>query len=412
MIQINNKEDCCGCMSCVQKCPKQCICLKEDNEGFYYPYVEVGTCVDCHLCERVCPVLNQSNERYPNGVYAAFNPDEDILKSSSSGGIFSMIAETILSKNGVVFGAGYNDKWEVCHQMVDTKENLSLLRGSKYVQSNIGSSYKMAESFLKNGRIVLFSGTPCQISGLHRYLKRDYDNLYCVDVICHGSPSPGIWREYLKNFVERPKGVAGKNTVLSSLKEKPVITGISFRDKSDGWKKYGFVIRGKSASKADKNSVLSSVESILLKQPASQNLFMRGFLHNLYLRPSCHNCPARHGRSGSDILLGDFWGIIRRHPEFYNPMGVSLVLTYTGKGKALFESLNCSMINATYDDALDCNINIEQDEPKPLVRDEFFEMYSRKGVKAIEFFCRKLDPNPYLVFLKRVINKAKSVILK
>ena len=412
MIQITNKENCCGCLSCVQKCPRKCITIKEDNEGFLYPSVEVTLCVDCHICERVCPVLNQADEREPNCVYAAYTPDKDVLKSSSSGGIFSMIAESILNQEGVIFGAGYNDKWEVCHQMVNTRDNLSVLVGSKYVQSNIGSSYQEAEIFLKAGRIVLFTGTPCQIAGLRKYLKKDYDNLYCVDVICHGSPSPGIWRDYLNELLERPEGVAGKNTVLSSLKEKPVITGISFRDKSDGWKKFGFVIRGKSASKADKNSVLSSVDSILMKQPASQNLYFRGFLNNLYLRPSCHNCPARHGKSGSDILLGDFWGILRRHPEFYNSMGVSLVLTYTDKGRALFESLNCLKIDATYDDALDCNINIERDEPKPPVRDDFFEMYSRNGVKAIDSFCRKLEPSPFLVFLKKVIVKAKRVISK
>lgn len=412
MIQITNKENCCGCLSCVQKCPQKCITLKEDNEGFVYPYVEAKSCVDCHVCEKVCPVINQSDERDPINVYAAFNPDNDILKASSSGGLFSMIAESILDRNGVVFGAGFNEDWEVQHKVIESKTDLKLLRGSKYVQSDIASSYKMAESFLKTGRSVLFSGTPCQIAGLHKYLNRNYENLYCVDVICHGSPSPGIWREYLKELIERPKGIAGKNTVLSSLKEKPVITGISFRDKSDGWKKFGFVIRGKSASKADKNSVLSSVDAILLKQPASQNLFFRGFLHNLYLRPSCHNCPARHGKSGSDILLGDFWGILRRHPEFHNPMGVSLVLTYTDKGRALFESLNCLKMEATYDDALDCNINIEQDEPKSPVRDEFFEMYSREGIKAIDRFCRKLEPNPFLVLLKKVIVKANRVISK
>ena len=409
MIQIINKDDCCGCMSCVQRCPKHCIKMEEDQEGFIYPSFDISNCVDCHLCERVCPVINQSCEYEPNHVFAARNKDRDVLASSSSGGIFSIIAEKIIKDNGVVYGATFNDIWEVCHKRVDTIDDLSILRGSKYVQSIIGTSYIDAEIDLKAGRKVLFSGTPCQIAGLHKFLRKKYDNLFCVDVICHGSPSPGIRRDYLKELIERPKGVAGKNTVLSSLKEKPVITGISFRDKSDGWKKYGFVIRGKSASKADKNSVLTSVDSILMKQPASQNLYFRGFLNNLYLRPSCYKCPARHGKSGSDILLGDFWGINRKHPEFSDPLGVSLVLTYTDKGRQLFESLDCMHIDASYDDALDCNANIEIDEPIPKNRSNFFDKYQKEGILVIDKFCKQLEPGMLSVIFKKILYKLKIV---
>lgn len=412
MITITEKQSCCGCMACVQKCPKQCIHMKEDNEGFLYPAVDLQTCVDCHLCEKVCPVLNQSDAKESMHVYAARNLDPLVVKNSSSGGIFSLVAEKILSEGGVVFGVGFNEKWEVCHMYIEEACDMYKLQGSKYVQSRIGTSYIDAENFLKQGRKVLFSGTPCQIAGLHRYLRKDFDNLFCLDVICHGSPSPGIWRDYLKEITERPKGVVGKNSVLSSLKEKPFIAGISFRDKSDGWKKYGFVIRGMSAFKADKNTVLSSVNTTIMKEPASQNLFMRGFLHNLYLRPSCYNCPARQGKSGSDLLLGDFWGILRRHPEFHDPMGVSLVLTYTEKGQRLFDSLTCAKIDATYDDALDCNINIEKDEPMPHNRNGFFEDYSRKGIRIIDKYCKQLEPSRHTVFWNKVKSKLSRIIKK
>lgn len=404
MIQIKDKSKCCGCMACVQRCPKQCITMKEDEEGFLYPHVDESLCVSCNLCEKVCPVINQTANHEPIKVYAATNNNEEILKQSSSGGIFSLIAEKILDENGVVFGAAFNDKWEVCHTYIEKKEDLCKLRGSKYVQSRVGSTYKDAESFLKQNRKVLYSGTPCQIAGLKKYLRKDYELLICVDIICHGAPSPGIWKSYIETVLTRPKGVVGGNTVLLSLKEKPVLTGISFRDKRFGWRKYGFVLSGKSASKADRNTVLSSSTYGLLYETVNDNLYMRGFLKNLYLRPSCYDCPARHGKSESDLLLGDFWGILRRHPEFYNPRGVSLVLTYTEKGEQLFESIDCKRIEATYDDALDCNINIERNEPQPNNREAFFAAYSRNGIYAIDKYCKQLEPK----FWQKVIAKIKN----
>lgn len=222
MINIKEKETCCGCMACVQKCPRACIEMVEDNEGFFYPRVNMDLCIDCHLCEKSCPVINQAEKKTPIIVYAATNNNENILKESSSGGIFTLLAEKILLEGGIVFGAAFNDKWEVCHIHVEKKEDLCKLRGSKYVQSRIGSTYKEAESFLKQNRKVLYSGTPCQIAGLKKYLRKDYDNLFCVDVICHGSPSPGIWKSYLETVLVRPKGVVGRNSVLSSLESPPL----------------------------------------------------------------------------------------------------------------------------------------------------------------------------------------------
>lgn len=409
MIQIKDKSKCCGCMACVQKCPKQCITIIEDEEGFLYPHVDESFCVSCNLCENVCPVINQTANNEPIKVYAAINNNEETLKQSSSGGIFSLIAEKILDESGVVFGAAFNEKWEVCHIYIEKKEDLCKLRGSKYVQSRVGTTYKDAEFFLKQNRKVLYSGTPCQIAGLKKYLRKDYEHLICVDIICHGSPSPGIWKSYIDSVLLRPKGVVGRNSVLLSLKEKPVLTGISFRDKKFGWQKYGFVLSGKSASKADRNTVLSSPIYELLYETVNDNLYMRGFLKNLFLRPSCYDCPARHGKSESDILLGDFWGILRRHPEFYNPQGVSLVLSYTKKGEQLFNSIDCKKIEATYDDALDCNINIEKNEAKPQNREAFFAAYSRNGVYAIDKYCKQLEPKFWQKLIAVIKNKLNNL---
>lgn len=222
MISINDKKDCCGCAACVQRCPKQCITLHEDNEGFLYPQVDESLCIDCGLCEKVCPVINQADERTPLGVYAAKNPNESVRMQSSSGGVFTMLAERIIDEDGVVFGACFDERWEVVHSYVETKEALAKFRGSKYVQSKIGSTYQQVEGFLKSGRKVLFSGTPCQIAGLKKYLRKEYDNLLAVDFICHGVPSPGVFRTYLQEEINRSfaRQGDGKNTVLLSPSPK------------------------------------------------------------------------------------------------------------------------------------------------------------------------------------------------
>lgn len=198
MIHITDKRDCCGCNSCVQRCPKSCIRMREDDEGFLYPEVDESVCIDCGLCEKVCPVIHQARENRPIVVCAAKNKSEEIRYQSSSGGVFTALANEIIREGGVVFGAGFDENWEVKHDCTETVEGLSAFRGSKYVQSRIGDSFKKAEQFLKIGRTVLFSGTPCQIAGLKRFLRKEYDNLLTVDFICHGVPSPGVWREYLK----------------------------------------------------------------------------------------------------------------------------------------------------------------------------------------------------------------------
>ena len=303
MIHIIDKSKCCGCNACVQRCPKQCIAMQVDEEGFLYPVVDQSVCIDCGLCEKVCPVINLNEPRQPLQVLAAKNRNEEQRLRSSSGGIFILLAEHIIKQGGVVFGARFDKNWEVEHAYAETLEELEPLMRNKYVQSRIGNTYKEAEQFLKQGRQVLFVGTPCLIAGLKKFLRKEYENLLAVDFICHGVPSPGVWRRYLEEIKSERSEDAGKNTVLSSsLKSMPVITGINFREKQLGgysWKKYGFVVHAKSPDKGDKNTVL-------LSMPYGINPFMRGFLANLYLRPSCYKCPAKAGRSTSDLTIGDF----------------------------------------------------------------------------------------------------------
>lgn len=378
MINIAVKSKCTGCSACVQKCPKQCISFEEDREGFKYPKVKLSECIDCGLCEKVCPVLQQDKPRNPVIVYAAKNSNLSTRLASSSGGIFALLAETILRQNGVVFGARFDNEWNVIHDYTESLDGLSVFLGSKYVQSKIGNTYKYAERFLKEGRKVLFSGTPCQIVGLKKYLRKDYDTLLTVDFVCHGVPSPMIWRDYLNEKI-RPLGVDGRNMVSQlSLKDLPVITGISFRDKRYGWKKYGFSVRAKSASKADKNLVSQSVEvtdKTLLYEPHKANLYMKGFLKNLYLRPSCYACPAKCGKSGADYTLADFWGASTYVRDFDDDKGLSAVLVY--KNKVNIESLDMAFKVVGLNDILSQNPAVIKSSRMKGGRDKFFQHYNR-----------------------------------
>lgn len=411
MISIIDRSKCCGCSACVQKCPKQCISMHLDDEGFYYPHVESSTCIDCGLCEKVCPVINQQTPRQPLQCLAVKGKQEAIVKNSSSAGIFYLLAERTIHNKGIVFGARFNEVWDVAHSWTDTIEGIKPFMSSKYVQSQIGDSYSQAESFLKEGREVLFTGTPCQIAGLRHYLKKDYENLLCVDVICHGSPSPGVWREYLKYEIS-PKG--RKNTVSSSIysplseRDTLQIKGISFRDKRLGWKKYSFVLQAsQGSSRSEENSVSSSYKPIV-QQKHYYNLYMKTFLCNLTLRRSCFACPARKGKSGSDILLGDYWGISRYYPEFFDENGVSMALAYTEKGEQILESLDLQTQAIKYSETSG-NSNIEFDEPYPTDRDSFFSDFRSQGVNAMKIYCKKNASNPIKVYGLALIYKIKSL---
>lgn len=220
MIEINDKEKCCGCGACVQVCSKQCITMQSDEEGFCYPAVNRDKCVDCGICNIVCPMLNQSQAHRPLLSLAYKNPSETERLRSSSGGLFIELANCIIAQQGVVFGVTYDANWMPVHSYADNKEDIRAFMGSKYVQSRIGNSYAYAKRFLREGRIVLFSGTPCQIAGLKAFLGKDYDNLITIEIMCHGVPSPGVWKDYISKIC--PKGIDGQNTVLSSMENPPL----------------------------------------------------------------------------------------------------------------------------------------------------------------------------------------------
>lgn len=414
MIKIVNKADCCGCAACVQACPVQCISMQEDCEGFLYPQIDANSCISCGKCDKSCPVTNRQESRMPMKVLAAKNRNKDIRMQSSSGGVFTALAEYIIRKGGVVFGACFDANWEVHHAYTETIEGLAAFRGSKYVQSKIDNTYKEAKIFLNQGRMVLFSGTPCQIAGLKRYLIQEYGNLLTVDLVCHGVPSPLVWRDYLKSLM-CPKGTDGKNTVLSLLNEMPEISGISFRSKRLGWEKYGFEL-WTAAPEAAKNSVLNPIDTKkkngawknhVFFEPLHRNLYLQGFLKNLYLRPSCYKCAVKSGRSGSDISLADFWGIRRHHRSFWDNKGVSLILANTPKGMNYVEQLNLEKVESDYNKALWGNPTIEVSPKCPKYRTVFFQWYNEYGIRAIEKTCDLIRPG----YFERMYCLARRIIV-
>lgn len=194
-----NKNYCCGCTACVHICPVKCIEMREGSDGFLYPVADSVKCIDCHKCEQVCPVESLFNLNTETESFIAYNKNEEVRKQSSSGGIFTAVAEWILNSDGVVFGAAFDENFTVCHIAVSTKEELEKLRGSKYVQSGLGNAYPLVKQHLESNRRVLFTGTACQIAGLKKYLNKPYENLYTVDILCHGVPSPKIWNMYLED---------------------------------------------------------------------------------------------------------------------------------------------------------------------------------------------------------------------
>lgn len=409
MIEIKDKKDCCGCGACMQRCPKKCISLQEDSEGFLYAKANATLCINCGLCEKVCPLLNPKEKIQPKEVLAVKSRNEEERLGSSSGGVFIALAREVINKGGVVFGAVFDASWEVHHVCAERIEDVYPMMGSKYVQSRIENTYKEAEAFLREGREVLFTGSPCQIAGLRSFLRfKDYPNLLAVDFLCHGVPSPGVWRRYLaetyggwkpeRNDKSRRQAAAGKNTVLLSLNAKSPIGGISFRDKSTGWKKFRFVVRGKSASKADKNSVLSS-------DIHYENAYMRGFLSDIYLRPSCYGCRCKNGANHSDMTIADYWGARVTDQDFDDDKGLGLVLVNSEKGNKCFDDLDMEVRTITLEKAHLCNGGFNEHTIPHRNREKFFRMI--EDGSTINFAVKKCL---HVNLFRRVFSKAKNVI--
>ena len=279
MVTLVDKAHCSGCSACLAVCPRRAISMHQDREGFAYPAINESTCVNCGLCKKVCPSINQLRERKPLAVYAAKAKNNTMRLESSSGGIFSLLARHVLEHGGLVFGAAFEQSdWHVHHKCIDEASGLRELRGAKYVQSDMEDCFRQVKAVLDSGRKVLFSGTPCQIAGLRSYVSQTnaaLEKLLCVDVVCHAVPSPLAWRKYLENRTADACKLWGGQRAIRR---------ITFRRKDYGWKRYSMSL-----------SFDNDMEYCAI---FCDDSFMRGFLHELYNRPSCHDCRCKNLRSG------------------------------------------------------------------------------------------------------------------
>lgn len=363
MIKNANRHKCCGCSACASVCPIQCIKMTTDKEGFLYPKVEESACVSCGACEMVCPMLHPSEARMPQEIFAVRNNDEEVLKSSSSGGVFSLLAQYVLDvKHGAVFGAMWDGEG-VVHGVVEKVKDLWKLRGSKYVQSRMGNTFLEVKHLLRERCYVMFVGTPCQVAGLRSFLKEEDDRLLTVDLACHGVPSPKVLASYIAEIKEQ-------NSV-NELK-------LNFRDKSTGWDTYSV-----SAYSGDRQ---------LFSEKATENIYMRGYLHELFSRPSCHACPFKSFRSGSDITLADFWGVKDACPEMYDRRGASLVLVHSDVGQAAIKEVSSKLTikPINYEQAVKANGSLfNSEEPHP-ERTYFFKHIDKKPFVELMNECLEL----------------------
>lgn len=319
MININNKENCTSCFACYNVCPVNAIEMIEDSEGFKYPKVNKEKCINCGLCDKTCPVINnKENEGYYKRpkVIAAYTKNNHIRLDSTSGGVFSELAKKIYSENGYVCGAIYNKDWGVEHIVSDTIDDLDNLRSSKYLQSDMNDNFKQIKKLLEEGKKVLICGSPCQISGLHNFLQKNYENLYTIDFICRGMNSPKIFKGYIKYLEGKYKSKAIK---------------VKFKNKIHGWHNF--------STKVDFANGKSYIGG------RYEDSFMIGYLQkNAFMRPSCYNCKFKGLPRNADITLADFWGIEKINPKMDQNKGTSMIYINSNKGQKLFDEIKDQLV--------------------------------------------------------------------
>ena len=320
--------------------------MQSDNQGFLYPHVNSSLCAECGRCVDLCPLKHEYVERIPLHTYAVKNSDEGIRLNSSSGGVFTILAEQIIKEGGVVYGAVFDKDWTVKHDRIDKVEDIDKLRGSKYVQSRMEGIYPNVKKDLNAGLKVLFSGTHCHIAALFSFLGGTHQNLITVDVICGGVPSPRIWRDYLKEEIKAFKAAVGNNLVTSSLNDMSCIRDISFRNKSNGWKKFRFVLHFiENPTECNPNILLPSCDYDIW-----EHTFMLSWLKGYISRPACHACHFRKGRSGADYTIADYWCVEQNYPKFADDKGVSMFLIYDG-AMPLYMANKCESIDTKFEHA-------------------------------------------------------------
>lgn len=382
MIIIKQKKECCGCSACSQICPIHCITMELDEEGFLYPTVDHSKCINCGKCERACPVLNCKKETEKElSTFVAHSREQGLLENSSSGGIFGLLARKEIEQGGCVCGAVFDKDYSVMHVCIENNADIEQLQKSKYVQSKLNGIFREIENKLQRNTKVMFSGTPCQVAALRNYLQKDYENLTCISILCHGVPSPKLWKYYLNEITQN---------------NKKRIQNINFRDKNPSWKEYSITIVFSDGSK--------------FSEPYSTNKYFVLFLENMSLRPACYDCKFKDIPHVSDITLGDAWGYSKAHEH-----GESIVICNTEKGEQLFESISNSMTVAAIDN-LNEVLSPRADSRKSVQchpnRKRLFKLLNEEVPFEVLFQCHKLNSFQKLLIKTRRIKRGVVSIVK
>lgn len=354
MTVYEDKNKCCGCSACAMVCPKHCIEMKADEEGFLYPEISIDLCIDCSKCRTVCPVLKTEFSENEPDCYVAFSRNKNIRQKSSSGGVFTELARKQIEKGSLVYGAGFNEKFEVIQKAANSMKELENLRGSKYVQSRMGDSYLEVEKALESEKSVYFSGTPCQVSGLYSYLGKRPEQLVTQDFICHGVPSPLVWKKYLDTFGNVWKA--------------------EFRNKKYGWHYFALHI---------------DCEKKKYYKRLDEDFYLKLFLDNTILRPICYDCPIKsRGSSSADITLADCWSLKHMTEKVEDTdQGLSLVIANTLEGKRCVEKIKNSgdifALRVDTERALSSQSTLRKSASCNPRREEFFERLRREPFSDI-----------------------------
>lgn len=371
MIEVIEHDKCTGCGACYTACAHNAITMRFDNEGFEYPVVDQNACVDCGLCQVICPVIHYDYEKrkvYCDAQigYAARNKNYNQRLISSSGSIFPVLAEYVLEEGGIVVGVAYDKDYNASHLIIDKKEKLPLLQGSKYLQCSADNvTFKQIRKELIAGRLVLYSAMACQIEGLKSFLRKDYDNLYTIDLICMGIPSPKVWQIYLNTFFKR-----------ESIKH------VNFKEKSIGWDSFCFHVE---------------TDRRIFKERGMRNLYLQSMFRSWNMRPSCFHCPFKKEKRISDFTLADCWGANKLVPEINDNKGLSSVIVHSKKGLDLWQKVEIRIesIEITINDIADGNSNLIENKPQSGDRELFYKM---------------LNDNPRMAFVKLCAVKSPSVL--
>ena len=374
-----NKKDCNGCGICTMFCPKNCIEMKEDEEGFLYPVIDESRCIHCNRCKNICSNINPPNE-YKGEAYAAVNKSDEERRNSASGGMYYILAKEIIKRNGVVFGVEYTDDLKVKHNYAENLEDCKKFSDSKYVRSDLNHSFEKVKEFLDAGRWVLFTGTSCQNQALKIYLGKEYEKLILCDILCHANPSPKVYKMYLENLEK---------------KYNKKVKHISFRTKENGWR--------------DQTPIIEFEDNTKIAEPT----YFKAFVTELISRPSCSNCQFASYNRQSDMTIGDFWGIqkVLNNPEIDDGKGVSVFLVNTEKGKKFFEEIkdNMNIVKTEKIEALRYNRHANYQVHRN--REKFFKKIANNEITS-ENVIDSMKKYYKAKMSKRIIGKAKRIVKK